>query len=95
LSQVGIVKRELDTPSYLYNASADSAWSLYNHITYALKDSHPMRYLSDHQKVHTFFLTNLSSQTAVPAIEEDVVEEQETLSYFEEVERPIFGVTFL
>jgi hypothetical protein len=54
-----------------------------------------MRYLSDHQKVHTFFLTNLSSQTAVPAIEEDVVEEQETLSYFEEVERPIFGVTFL
>lgn len=99
LSQVGIVKRELDTPSYLYNASADSAWSLYNHITYALKDSHPMRYLSDHQKVHTFFLSNLSSQTVPPAVEEEIVEEvieeQEEFSYFEEAERPIFGVTFL
>lgn len=58
-----------------------------------------MRYLSDHQKVHTFFLSNLSSQTALPAVEEEiieeVVEEQEEFSYFEEAERPIFGVTFL
>jgi hypothetical protein len=99
LSQVGIVKHELDSPSHAYNAPIDSAWSLYNHITLALKDSHPMRYLSDHQKVHTFFLSNLSSQTALPAVEEDIVEEvieeQEEFSYFEEAERPIFGVTFL
>jgi hypothetical protein len=38
-------------------------------------------------------------KTAVPAIEEEIVEEvieeQEEFSYFEEAERPIFGVTFL
>jgi hypothetical protein len=38
-------------------------------------------------------------QTALPAVEEDIVdeviEEQEEFSYFEEAERAIFGVTFL
>jgi hypothetical protein len=91
LSQVGIVKRELDTPSYNYNAPADSAWALYNHVTLALKDSHPMRYLSDHQKVHSFFLNNLTSVQVVPTVSEDP-------GYFEQVEEideSIFGVTFL
>ena len=56
LSQVGIVKREIETPTHTYNAPADSAWTLYNHITLALKDSHPMSYLNDHQKLHSFFV---------------------------------------
>jgi hypothetical protein len=56
LSQVGIVKRELEAPSYTYNSPADSAWTLYNHVTLALKDSHPMSYLNDHQKLHNFFI---------------------------------------
>jgi hypothetical protein len=56
LSQVGIVKRELETPSHTYNSPADSAWTLYNHVTLALKDSHPMSYLNDHQKLHNFFI---------------------------------------
>ena len=56
LSQVGIVKREIETPTYNYNATADSAWTLYNHVTLALKDSHPMSYLTDHQKLHSFFI---------------------------------------
>jgi hypothetical protein len=56
LSQVGIVKRELETPSHSYNSPADSAWTLYNHVTLALKDSHPMSYLNDHQKLHNFFI---------------------------------------
>lgn len=92
LSQVGIVKRELDTPTYTYNAPVDSAWTLYNHVTLALKDSHPMRYLSDHQKIHTFFLNNLTSVQAPVVVDEPVD------NYFEEVEeadQSIFGVTFL
>jgi hypothetical protein len=56
LSQVGIVKREIETPTHTYNATADSAWTLYNHVTLALKDSHPMSYLTDHQKLHSFFI---------------------------------------
>lgn len=56
LSQVGIVKREIETPTHTYNALADSAWTLYNHVTLALKDSHPMNYIGDHEKLHNFFL---------------------------------------
>lgn len=56
LTQVGVVKREIETPSHVYNAPADSAWTLYNHITLALKDSHPMTYIADHEKLHNFFV---------------------------------------
>lgn len=56
LTQLGIVKREMDKPSFNYNAHPDSAWSLYNHITFALKESHPKTFLDDHARVHRFFV---------------------------------------
>jgi len=96
LSQVGIVKHELDAPSHTYNAPADSAWTLYNHITLALKDSHPMRYLGDHQKVHTFFLNNLGSTSTVNTVTTTpVIDDVEEELVCEESEDSIFGVTFL
>lgn len=64
LTQVGIVKRELDKPSFSYNANPDSAWAMYNHVTYALKDSHPQSYLQDHQTVHQFFIDEFGKLTA-------------------------------
>jgi hypothetical protein len=56
LTQVGMIHRQIEIPAYTYSNNPDSAWDLYNHITLALKDSHPMTYLSDHQKVHNFFV---------------------------------------
>ena len=56
LTQVGIVKREIDKPTHIYNADINSAWTMYNHITYALKESHPGHYIDDHQKVHQYFV---------------------------------------
>jgi len=56
LTQVGIVKREIDKPSHHYNADVNSAWTMYNHITFALKESHPGHYINDHQKVHQYFV---------------------------------------
>ena len=97
LTQVGIVKREIDKPSFSYSGNPDSAWDMYNHITLALKDSHPMSYLSDHQRVHSFFvnefgnIVNNQSEPVTLEPEEQVVES----SYFEEEEQPVFGVTFL
>jgi len=73
LTQVGIVKREMDTPTHSYNAPTDSAWSLYNHITYSLKDSHPMRFLTDHQKVHTFFVDEFGQLNTPAEIEEEEI----------------------
>ena len=93
---MGIVKHELDTPSHNYNAPVDSAWTLYNHITLALKDSHPMRYLGDHQKVHTFFLNNLGSSTVVNNTTiSPIIDDFEEETVFEEAEDSVFGVTFL
>lgn len=56
LTQVGIVKREIDKPTHNYNADIDSAWTMYNHITLALKESHPSTFMKDHEKVHAYFV---------------------------------------
>lgn len=96
LTQVGIVKREIDKPSHFYSDNANSAWDMYNHITLALKDSHPTRYLSNHQKVHEFFVNefgNLVSTTGnvINPVDLDSIvmeEEQEELV-------TDFGVNFL
>lgn len=56
VSQMASVKREMDKPSFNYNADPNSAWALYNHITLSLKESHPMTFLSDHEDVHKFFV---------------------------------------
>ena len=56
LTQVGIVKREIDKPSHNYNSDVDSAWTMYNHITLALKESHPSTFMKDHQRVHGYFV---------------------------------------
>lgn len=69
LTQVGIVKREIDKPSFNYNSDVDSAWTMYNHITLALKESHPMTYIDDHQKVHSFFVKQYGSPIASEVVQ--------------------------
>jgi hypothetical protein len=93
LTQVGIVKREIDKPSHFYSGNQDSAWDMYNHITLALKDSHPMSYLSDHQRVHSFFVNefgNLVNNQSVPV----TLEPEEVTEQYEEVMSD-FGVNFI
>jgi hypothetical protein len=76
LTQVGMIKREMDAPTHQYNAAPNSAWTLYNHITLALKDSHPMTYLSDHQKLHNFFVNEFGQ---LKSVYQDVVEETDDI----------------
>jgi hypothetical protein len=58
-----------------------------------------MSYLSDHQRVHSFFVNEFGGLvTSTPVVEEQEetqIEEHEEYAYYEEAERPIFGVTFL
>jgi hypothetical protein len=74
LTQVGMVQREIDKPTHNYSNNPNSAWDLYNHITLALKDSHPLNYLSDHQKVHTFFVNEFGQLQNIYAPIEDEVD---------------------
>ena len=56
MTQIGVVLDELKAPSYDYTWDPDSAWALYNHATHALKESHPLVYLNNHEKVHSLFI---------------------------------------
>jgi hypothetical protein len=56
LHQVGIVRREMEKPSHAYGADPDSVWAMYNHVTLALKESHPLTFLRDHERVHQYFV---------------------------------------
>lgn len=102
LTQVGIVQREIEKPTHTYSANPNSAWDLYNHVTLALKDSHPLNYLSDHQKVHTFFVNEFGQLQNIYAPVEDEVDsegyEQEfPLATIEEEPETVdsdFGVVF-
>lgn len=67
LTQVGIVKREIDKPSHNYNCDPNSAWAMYNHVTLALKESHPLTYLKDHETLHNFFIDQYGQLQATPA----------------------------
>lgn len=57
--QLNTIKKELVKPSFDYKVDSDSAWALYNHITLALKDSHPSDWMEDQIKVHEVFSTML------------------------------------
>ena len=54
-SQLNIIKNELKVPTHNYGASG-SMWELYNHITFAMKHSHPSNWIQSHISVHDFFL---------------------------------------
>jgi len=71
LTQVGIIKREMDKPTHSYNAHPDSAWSLYNHITLALKESHPLHFIKDHQMVHGMFIDQFGQLQSNPYLTPD------------------------
>jgi hypothetical protein len=104
LTQVGIVKREIDKPTHTYNADANSAWTMYNHITFALKESHPGHYIGDHQKVHQYFVNQYGQLVTVnvqsiPDPQQPETEDQET-EYITagsdfDIDKEAFGVNFL
>jgi hypothetical protein len=96
LTQIGMVQREIEKPTHQYSINPNSAWDLYNHVTLALKDSHPLNYLSDHQKVHNFFVNELGQlQNTYAAVEEDTEEILNIVETEEEQEfNTAYGVMF-
>lgn len=55
-TQLNIVKRQLNNPSF-DDFKDDTLWSAYNHVTYALKESHPNTYFQQHINLHNFVET--------------------------------------
>jgi hypothetical protein len=82
LTQLGIVQRELGKPSHNYGVGQDSAWALYNHVTIALKESHPLSFISDHETVHKVFVDTLLHTLVKPAVLQQV---------YEHIEEPVYS----
>jgi hypothetical protein len=99
LTQVGIVKREMDKPSHTYNCHTDSAWAMYNHITFALKESHPSTYMNDHEKLHDYFVKYNGVITPVQTVQtigsDFDIDKEEIEESLEAMEQSILGVNFL
>tara|TARA_B100001769_G_C22082450_1_gene583354 strand:- start:201 stop:1091 length:891 start_codon:yes stop_codon:yes gene_type:complete len=70
-TQMSIAKSEMDKPSFNYNCNPEKAWTFYNHVTHALKKSHPRTWLKDTQRFHdyiTSLLKGTNINTEKPAV---------------------------
>ncbi len=54
INQLSITKKQYEKPSYDYNAPLNSLWTIYNHITYAFKSSHPKKWMDTLANFHSF-----------------------------------------
>lgn len=52
--QLSIIKKEFYNPSFQYGCDKDALWANYQHITHALKTTHPRDYMTNQQKIHSF-----------------------------------------
>lgn len=62
--QLNIIRNEIAKPSFDYGAE-NSLWELYQHTTFALKESHPSDRMAAHIEAHDFFLNNLLEQNDI------------------------------
>lgn len=52
-TQLGIIARELDTPTYKYGTE-NKLWNTYNAVTVSLKEAHPQFSMQSHVDLHNF-----------------------------------------
>ena len=68
--QASIVKQQMNKPSFFYNGGNDTMWAFYNHVTYALQQSHPRSWMEDQRMLHWVITNEVEFNT--PVIEEVV-----------------------
>ena len=69
--QLNIIAKEIEAPTFDYGAP-DSVWELYQYTTYAMKETHPRLWISDHIKAHNFFVNATGSIVSEESIIETV-----------------------
>lgn len=50
--QLSLLKKEIELPTFDYNADPNSVWSMYNNVTYVFKQTHPSNWISVHQTLN-------------------------------------------
>jgi len=55
-TQLNIMKRELEKPTYDYGVDPMNAWAVYNYATHAFKEDTPKNWITRHKDLHNFFM---------------------------------------
>jgi hypothetical protein len=69
-TQLGIIKRELDAPTYNYGTDQEilkkggTLWETYNAVTVSLKEAHPQFNMNQHVNLHNFVVKNYEKEFA-------------------------------
>jgi len=66
VEQLSLVRQEVQKPSWDYSGGPDTLWALYNHITHALKNSHPRLWMDQQRMVHWFITDSFGLQNTTP-----------------------------
>ena len=72
ITQLSAVKSEMTNPSFDYDSDSENAWTFYNHVTTALKKSHPRTWLSDSRKFHEFMVADLLAPQGISSYSEGI-----------------------
>jgi hypothetical protein len=80
-TQLNIISRELKSPTHDYGAK-DSVWELYNHTTFAMKESHPANWMDSHINAHKFFVDATGTITSPKEIRMPTIMQLEQLELF-------------
>jgi len=69
-TQINIMKRELEKPTYDYGVGPNNAWSVYNYATHAFKEDSPRNWIKRHTDLHNFFAGEFGIEGySVPTVE--------------------------
>jgi hypothetical protein len=63
--QINVIKNEMLNPSYDYEINEETAWAFYNHVTHALKSSHPKNWLKKSKQFHNFMTTKYLGKSPI------------------------------
>lgn len=97
IDQVSLIKKEYNSPSFKYTTGKNNLWTCYNHIIYALKSSHPTRWLQNQAAVHLYFVTtyDLCKFDEEEPIEEPEKEIAENVNSTEVIETVVINDEFV
>lgn len=76
--QLITAKKQFEEPSHDYNASSNSLWSIYNHITYSFKGSHPRKWMDTQANFHKFIKDNYIPKSQIDPNQMEIPVTEET-----------------
>lgn len=69
-TQLNIIKREIENPTYDYGVKPMNAWAVYNYATHAFKEDNPKSWIKRHTDLHKFFRVEFGFETPTPVVED-------------------------